>query len=138
MKFVTVRDFRTSPSSIWKRLPVEREMGITNNGKPIALLTPLSDETLEDTVSAARKAMAINTVKKMQEISVSLGNDKKTLDEITLINNPAAERRGCWFYKEIYYTWGLLPICRRGHNNWTALKSGVLNPTANKKCRNGK
>jgi antitoxin (DNA-binding transcriptional repressor) of toxin-antitoxin stability system len=85
MKFVSVRDFRTSSSSIWKRLPSEREMIVTNNGRPIALLTPLSDETLEDTVSAVRKAKAINAVKKMQEISVNLGNDKMTLNEINAI-----------------------------------------------------
>lgn len=85
MKFVTVRDFRTSPSAIWKKLPSEREMIITNNGKPIALLTPLNDETLEDTVSAVRQAKAINAVKKMQEISVSLGNDKMPLAEINAI-----------------------------------------------------
>jgi len=85
MKFITVRDFRTSPSEIWKRLPSERELIITNNGKPIALLTPLSDETLEDTVSAVRKAKAINAVRKMQEISVSLGNDKMAPDEINAI-----------------------------------------------------
>jgi len=88
MKFVTVRDFRNSPSNIWKNLPFERELIITNNGKPIALLTPLSDETLEDTVSAVRKAKAINAMKKMQEISASFGNDKMTLKEInTIINN---------------------------------------------------
>jgi antitoxin (DNA-binding transcriptional repressor) of toxin-antitoxin stability system len=87
MKFVTVRDFRTSPASIWKRLPVEREMVITNNGKPIALLTPLSDETLEETLSAVRQAKAIEAVRKMQEISVSLGNDKMTLKEINVIIN---------------------------------------------------
>jgi antitoxin (DNA-binding transcriptional repressor) of toxin-antitoxin stability system len=85
MKFVTVRDFRNSPSSIWRKLPSERELIITNNGKPIALLTPLNDETLEDTVSAVRKAKAINAMKKMQEISVSLGNDKMTLEEINTI-----------------------------------------------------
>ena len=85
MKFVTVRDFRSSPAGIWKKLPSERELIITNNGKPIALLTPLSDETLEDTISAVRKAKAINAVKKMQEISVSLGNDKMTFEEINKI-----------------------------------------------------
>ena len=85
MKFVTVRDFRTSPAAIWKKLPSEREMIITNNGKPIALLTPLTDDTMEDTVSAVRRAKAINAVKKMQEISFSLGNDKMTLDEINVI-----------------------------------------------------
>jgi antitoxin (DNA-binding transcriptional repressor) of toxin-antitoxin stability system len=60
-------------------------MIITNNGRPIALLTPLSDETLEETVSAVRRAKAINSVKKMQEISVKLGNDKISLEEINAI-----------------------------------------------------
>ena len=46
MKFITVRDIRTSPAEIWKQLPEEQEMVITNNGRPIALLTPLSDDTL--------------------------------------------------------------------------------------------
>jgi len=49
MKFITVKDIRTTPAQIWKQLPEEHEMMITNNGKPIALLTPLSDANLEDT-----------------------------------------------------------------------------------------
>ena len=85
MRFITVRDFRNSSASIWKALPEEQEMIITNNGKPIALLTPLCDKTLEDTLSAFRKAKAINAVKKMQEISRDLGNDKMTLDQINAI-----------------------------------------------------
>lgn len=85
MRFVTVRDFRTSPASIWRNLPSERELIITNNGKPIALLTPLSGETLEDTVSAVRKAKAVSAMKKMQETSVSSGNDKMTFEEINAI-----------------------------------------------------
>jgi len=82
MKFITVRDFRTSPAAIWKRLPKEQEMVITNNGKPIALLTPLSDETLEDTLSAVRTAKAINAVKLMQQQSILNGTDKMTMEEI--------------------------------------------------------
>ena len=74
MKFITVRDLRTSPAQIWKQLPEEQEMVITNNGKPIALLTPLSDVNLEDTLKAVRTARAINAVKQMQEISMRNGN----------------------------------------------------------------
>jgi antitoxin (DNA-binding transcriptional repressor) of toxin-antitoxin stability system len=85
MRFITVKDFRTSSSAIWEKLPIEREMIITNNGKPIALLTPLTDKTLEDTISAVRRASAINAVKKMQEISRGLGNDMLTNDDINAI-----------------------------------------------------
>jgi antitoxin (DNA-binding transcriptional repressor) of toxin-antitoxin stability system len=85
MQFISVRDFRTSSARIWKDLPKEKEMVITNNGKPIALLTPLTDKNLEETLSAIRRAHAIMAMKQMQEISKSLGNDKLTLDEINSI-----------------------------------------------------
>jgi len=84
MKFVTVKDLRTSPA-IWKTLPTEREMIITHNSKPIALLLPLNDEMMDDTVSAVRKAKALNAMRKMQLISASLGNNKLTVDEINAI-----------------------------------------------------
>jgi len=82
MKFISVRDFRTSSANIWKTLPEEQEMVITNNGKPIALLTPLSDRNLEDSLSAIRRARAINAVKMIQQESIKNGTDKMTLDEI--------------------------------------------------------
>ncbi|MHB9293329.1 hypothetical protein Holit_02450 [Hollandina sp. SP2] len=82
MKFVSVRDFRTSSAKIWKTLPEEQEMVITNNGKPIALLTPLSDKTLENTLSAIRQVKAINAVKLIQQESLKRGMEKTTMEEI--------------------------------------------------------
>jgi antitoxin (DNA-binding transcriptional repressor) of toxin-antitoxin stability system len=82
MKFVSVRDFRTSSAKIWKALPEEQELVITNNGKPIALLTPLSDKTLENTLSTIRQARAINAVKLIQQESLRKGLEKTTMEEI--------------------------------------------------------
>jgi antitoxin (DNA-binding transcriptional repressor) of toxin-antitoxin stability system len=63
-------------------LPEEQELVITNNGKPIALLTPLSDKTLENTLSAIRQARAINAVKLIQQESLKKGLEKTTMEEI--------------------------------------------------------
>ncbi len=82
MKFISVRDLRTSPAKVWKELIEEQELIITNNGKPIALLTPLSDSNLEETVSAVRRARAVNAVKQMQQYAVKTGKSAVTLDEI--------------------------------------------------------
>jgi antitoxin (DNA-binding transcriptional repressor) of toxin-antitoxin stability system len=82
MKFITVRDIRTSPAEIWKQLPKEQEMVITNNGRPIALLTPLSDETLEETLSAVRRARAVNGVHQMRRLARERGLDELSDDEI--------------------------------------------------------
>ncbi|RPI70123.1 MAG: type II toxin-antitoxin system Phd/YefM family antitoxin, partial [Geobacteraceae bacterium] len=38
MKFLSVRDLRGKSAQVWKELPAEREMIITSNGRPIAIL----------------------------------------------------------------------------------------------------
>ena len=82
MKFITVRDLRTSPAKIWKELPEEQEMVITNNGKPIALLTPITDRNLEETLATIRRVKAINAVKLMQQKSMKNKNNEMTMIEI--------------------------------------------------------
>ena len=82
MKFITVRDLRTTPAEVWKALPEEQEIVITNNGKPIALLTPLTDTDLEDTLASVRRARAINAVKKMQATAVAQGLSDMSAEEI--------------------------------------------------------
>ena len=82
MKFVSVRDFRTSSANIWKALPDEQEMVITNNGKPVALLTPLNEKNLENVIASVRQARAINAVKLIQQDSIKRGMDSTTIEEI--------------------------------------------------------
>ena len=82
MRFITVRDLRTTPAQVWKALPEEQEIVITNNGKPIALLTPLTDTDLEDTLASVRRARVINAVKKMQATAVAQGLSDMTMEEI--------------------------------------------------------
>lgn len=57
-------------------------MVITNNGRPIALLTPLNDINLEETLKAVRSARAINAVRQMQMKSMKNKNNTLTEEEI--------------------------------------------------------
>ena len=82
MKFISVRDFRTSSANIWKVLPGEQEMIITNNGRPIALLTSLNENNFENVLSSVRQARAINAVKLIQQDSIKKGMDTITMEEI--------------------------------------------------------
>jgi antitoxin (DNA-binding transcriptional repressor) of toxin-antitoxin stability system len=77
-----VRDLRTTPAQVWKALPEEQEIVITNNGKPIALLTPLTDTDLEDTLASVRRARAINAVKNMQAAAVAADISGMTMEDI--------------------------------------------------------
>ncbi len=92
MKFVSVRDFRSKSAQVWKQLKKEDEMVITSNGKPVALLTSLSDENLEETLKTVRKVKAMAAVTAMQLRSAERGNDKLKINEIN--KEIAAVRKG--------------------------------------------
>jgi antitoxin (DNA-binding transcriptional repressor) of toxin-antitoxin stability system len=82
MKFISVRDLRSKSAQIWKELPQEREMIITSNGRPIAIIAAIGDSNLEESLSAFRQARAVEAVAGLQRRSVEMGNDKMTMDEI--------------------------------------------------------
>ena len=82
MRFVSVRDLRGKSAQIWKRLARLREMVITSNGKPIAIISATSEETLEESLSAIRTARAMAAVEAMQLKSVEAGTDRISLEEI--------------------------------------------------------
>jgi antitoxin (DNA-binding transcriptional repressor) of toxin-antitoxin stability system len=82
MKFITVRDLRGRPAQVWKQLAKVREMVLTLNGKPIAIISSTSEDLLEKNLAEIRKAHATAALKAIQEESVSKGLDKMTMDEI--------------------------------------------------------
>lgn len=55
---------------------------LTSNGKPIAILSAVSEETLEESLAAVRRARAIAAVETMQERAVKTGADSLSPDAI--------------------------------------------------------
>jgi antitoxin (DNA-binding transcriptional repressor) of toxin-antitoxin stability system len=82
MRFISVRDLRSKSAQVWKQLTQEREMIITSNGRPIAIIAATSDSDLEESLSAFRQARAVEAVASLQRRSVEVGNDRMTMDEI--------------------------------------------------------
>ena len=82
MKFITVRDLRGRPAEVWTKLSRDKELVLTSNGKPIAILSAVSEDTLESSLVAFRQARAIAAVEAMQSHSVAAGTDKLSLEEI--------------------------------------------------------
>jgi antitoxin (DNA-binding transcriptional repressor) of toxin-antitoxin stability system len=82
MKFISVRDLRGKSAQVWKNLPAEREVVITSNGRPIAILSAVNESNLEESLSAIRQARAAEAVMSLQRRSVERGTDGITMEEI--------------------------------------------------------
>jgi antitoxin (DNA-binding transcriptional repressor) of toxin-antitoxin stability system len=82
MKLVSVRDLRTKPSAVWKDLSQAKDLVLTNNGKPIALVSAVTEETLEDALKLLRRMRAATALEKIHQESLTKGKEKTTLEEI--------------------------------------------------------
>jgi len=82
MKFLTVRDLRSKSAQIWKELPNEQEMIITNNGRPVAILSSINETNLETSLNSIRRARLADAISSLQQESIKQETNKITLDEI--------------------------------------------------------
>jgi antitoxin (DNA-binding transcriptional repressor) of toxin-antitoxin stability system len=82
MKFVSVRDLRGKSADIWRDLPDEREMVITSNGRPVAILAAVNESNLEESLAAFRQNRSIDAVASMQRRSASRGVDSLTAEDV--------------------------------------------------------
>ena len=82
MRFITIRDLRSKSSQIQRQLPREKDMVLTSNGKPIAILSATSGDTLEKSLAMARRIRAESAVTSMQKRSMETGSKRFSLSEI--------------------------------------------------------
>jgi antitoxin (DNA-binding transcriptional repressor) of toxin-antitoxin stability system len=82
MRFVSVRDLRSRGRQLWKQLETEKELIITSNGRPIAILTGVNQENFEQSLRDLRRARTLRAVEEMQRASVLAGLDKMADKEI--------------------------------------------------------
>ncbi|MDP2183748.1 MAG: type II toxin-antitoxin system Phd/YefM family antitoxin [Actinomycetota bacterium] len=82
MKFISVRDLRGKSADIWRDLPDEREMVITSNGRPVAILAAVNESNLEESLAAFRQSRAVDAVASIQRRSVARGADAISADDI--------------------------------------------------------
>ena len=69
MEFVTVRDLRGQFAHVWKLLAEARELVVTSNGRPIAVLSSVEGADHEQTLAAVRRVRAVQAVTTMQKSS---------------------------------------------------------------------
>jgi antitoxin (DNA-binding transcriptional repressor) of toxin-antitoxin stability system len=82
MKFVSVRALRSKSADIWRDLRDEREMVVTSNGRPVAVLAAVNESNLEETLAAFRRARAIDAVAALQRAPVARGLDALSADDV--------------------------------------------------------
>jgi prevent-host-death family protein len=82
MKFVSSRELRINPGTVWKTLEREKDLVITSNGKPIAVLTFAGEDNLEEILGALRQGRAQAAAVAIRRAAVDRGLDRLTDKDI--------------------------------------------------------
>jgi antitoxin (DNA-binding transcriptional repressor) of toxin-antitoxin stability system len=82
MRFVSVRDLRGRSGEIWRSLPEEKELVLTSNGRPIAILSAVSEDSVEESLAAIRRARAAVALAALQRRSATTRAGRLKLREI--------------------------------------------------------
>jgi antitoxin (DNA-binding transcriptional repressor) of toxin-antitoxin stability system len=82
MKFLSVRDLRGNSAKVWRELPNEKEMIVTSNGRPVAMLAAIDQDNIEQALAAWRQVRATQAIAGIQQASVRKGTDAMSMDDI--------------------------------------------------------
>jgi antitoxin (DNA-binding transcriptional repressor) of toxin-antitoxin stability system len=94
MKFITIRDLRQSTKKLKSLMKKNRRIVLTSNGKPIALITPVNEKTLEDQIDFQRRMEAKRALDQVRREAKEKGLDKLSMKEIDdIIAEVRRERR---------------------------------------------
>lgn len=82
MEFVTIRDLRLKPGEVWEKLREQREIILTSNGRPVAVIAGVGENDVEETVVALRRARAQAAVTRLRAAASAGGKARLPAAEI--------------------------------------------------------
>lgn len=85
MKFISIRDLRKDTAKLRRDLEADREIVLTANGRPIAVMTRVGAENFEEEVVAIRRARARAALSRMRIRAEAEGLDRLSMDQIDAI-----------------------------------------------------
>jgi PHD/YefM family antitoxin component YafN of YafNO toxin-antitoxin module len=82
MKFMSIRELRSSTQKINEYLASDGSLVITNNGKPAYVMLGVNEDSFEDTMLSLKRIKAKQATAQIQRKAAAQGLDKLTIEEI--------------------------------------------------------
>ena len=82
MRFVTIKELRSSTAAIRRDLAADEEIVVTANGRPIALLSPVDGDNLEQELQASRRARARAALDRVRAQARAAGTSGMAMREV--------------------------------------------------------
>jgi antitoxin (DNA-binding transcriptional repressor) of toxin-antitoxin stability system len=82
MEFVTIRELRLQSATVWEKLRQQRELVLTSNGHPVAIIAGINGDEVEEALAAFRRARAQAAVARLRKNAAVTGVAEMSAAEI--------------------------------------------------------
>jgi len=93
MKFITIRELRSNSEQLRRFLAKNKRLVLTSNGKPLALLTAVGEENLEEELMMLKRLQAMLALERIREQARQKGLDQLSPAEIEKIISRSRKSR---------------------------------------------
>jgi len=93
MKFITIRELRSNSEQLRRFLAKNKRLVLTSNGKPLALLTAVGEENLEEELMMLKRIQAMLALERIREQARQNGLDQLSPAEIEKIISRSRKSR---------------------------------------------
>jgi len=93
MKFITIRELRSNSEQLRRFLAKNKRLVLTSNGKPLALLTAVGEENLEEELMMLKRLQAMLALERIREQARQNGLDQLSPAEIEKIISRSRKSR---------------------------------------------
>lgn len=85
MNCISIQELGSRAPDLARQLEQERELLVTNDGKPVGVIFAADEETLDPCMRALHQIKNMLALRRVQQESVERGLDKLTMEEIDAI-----------------------------------------------------
>lgn len=82
MEFITLSDLRLRAAEVQRKLREQKELILTANGRPIAVIASVEGAQAQEILHAVRQARAQMALSRLRKAAAQKGLDKMTEEEI--------------------------------------------------------
>jgi antitoxin (DNA-binding transcriptional repressor) of toxin-antitoxin stability system len=93
MEFISVRELRTKTDWMRRRLEGGTDLVLTKNGKPMALISPMTDKSMKSEMAALTQARALQALENTRSEAAQDGRARMGMDEIDAEIRAARRKR---------------------------------------------
>ncbi len=76
MTLIPIKEFRIRSAEVWRRIARQKDVVVTNNGKPVAVMTTVNADSVDEMLATMKRVRALRALEAIHRQALADGRHK--------------------------------------------------------------